>query len=254
MSYIIPPALHAILADADKVAPGRSHASDGTIGDTRHMAQGSKSDHNPDPKTGIVHAVDVTNDPSHGMDTWHWAQIIAGRMVAGIEKRVKYLVSNNGNHDVIFNRAVGDYWRLNGTVNEHTNHLHTSILYTSTAENDVSPYFVDPNLVPTKPIDQVSMEPMDVIWYVGQLHSFWIDVHGHLQHSYDPGGSECLQTRPGNPVAPAESLSVKHGVKCIVNPKTLNLEVHTVERVKNAQIIFLSNSKGQWTAVRIDPK
>ena len=167
MTYTIAPSAKFILADADRVAPGRSKASDGTIGDTAHQRQGILSDHNPDPKTGIVHAADVTNDPSKGMDTWHWAQIIAGRMVAGAEKRVKYLVSNNGSHDVIFNLAVSPVWRLNGSGSSHGNHLHTSILYTSAAENDCTPYFVDSS-TEHDPITEVSLEPMDVIWYMNQ--------------------------------------------------------------------------------------
>lgn len=134
------PALTAILADANRVAPNRSHASDGTIGDTAHAA--SKSDHNPD-FDGVVHACDITHDPAHGMDTWYWAQIVADRIRAGAEKRVKYLVSNDGTVDVIFNPSVSLLWRQNGTAKQdHRNHLHVSILYTDQAENDTSPFFV----------------------------------------------------------------------------------------------------------------
>ena len=144
------------------------------------------------------------------------------------------------------------WWRLNGTGSSHGNHLHTSILYTAAAENDVTPYFVNSANQHT-PVTEVSHEPMDVIWYIDQLHSFWINEDakgvGTLQHAFDPGGSENLRR-----CAPTESLSVKHGVKCIINPKTLNLEVHTVTNTDQAQIVFYCHPDRNWSAVRINNK
>jgi len=149
MTWRNPPALLAIRADADRVAPGRSHASDGTIGDASHGA--SVSDHNPAPD-GDVHAIDITNDPAHGMDGWKWAQTVADRIKAGQETRVKYLVSNNGNVDVIFNPTVSMSWRQNGSAKQdHRSHLHVSILYTEKAEQDTSPFFVGGGAPTTPP-------------------------------------------------------------------------------------------------------
>lgn len=158
--YTIPPALTAIRRDADRVAPGRSHASDGTIGDQAHAA--STSDHNPAPGTGIVHAVDITNDPAHGMDTWAWAQRVADRIRSGQERRVKYLVSNDGQKDVIFNPSVSPTWRQNGSVKQdHRSHLHVSILYTMTAESDTTPFFVGPG-TPTPPTEGLFVNAADI--------------------------------------------------------------------------------------------
>jgi hypothetical protein len=138
----IPPFLHAIIDDANRVAPGRNKATDGILPDARHLAQGVASDHNPDAR-GICHAVDVTNDPAHGMNTWAWGQIIADRIKSGAETRVKYVVSNNGTVDVIFNPSISMVWRQNGSPKqEHRSHLHTSILSTPEAENSTAPYFV----------------------------------------------------------------------------------------------------------------
>ena len=53
--------LETLRSQIDEAWPERSIASDGSIGDTSHQA--SKSDHNP--VNGIVHAIDVTNDPPH---------------------------------------------------------------------------------------------------------------------------------------------------------------------------------------------
>lgn len=191
MGYTIPPACTAIIKDANRVAPGRSRASDGTIGDLRHQAQGSKSDHNPDAN-GIVHAVDITNDPAHGMDTWKWAQTIAARMVAGLERRVEYLVSNDGKGDVIFHPAVSNTWRRqSSTGNEHANHLHTSIRHTAAAENDTTQYFVD-GAAPAKQTDAPAItntteDDTAMFIFNGEPHEVWVDANKNLWHHWPHG-------------------------------------------------------------------
>ncbi len=130
-----------------------------------------------------MHAVDVTNDPAHGMDTWVWAQIIAGRIIAGRETRVKYLVSNNGQHDVIFNPSVSLTWRLNMAEGgqSHHSHLHTSILYTAAAENDCTPYFVGATPAPPLPGDDDLTPEQDQLLR---------EVHVMLSATKDPKTNE----------------------------------------------------------------
>lgn len=139
-------ALDSIRREADRRWPGRSHASDGTLGDARHRA--SKSDHNPD-FAGVVHAIDLTNDPEHGFDAWEQAQRIGRRMLDGREQRVEYLVSNDGTHDKILNPTVSRSWRDNNAEGgqSHRSHLHVSIKHTPAAEGDTTPFF-DPGLTP----------------------------------------------------------------------------------------------------------
>jgi len=57
--------LEVLLHEMNAVAPNRSKASDGTIGDFRHQEE--QSDHNPNPE-GVVCALDLTQDPAHGAD------------------------------------------------------------------------------------------------------------------------------------------------------------------------------------------
>lgn len=144
---IVPALLTAILKEANRLAPSRSKAIDGTIGDAAHQAQGSASDHNPDAR-GIVHAVDVTHDPPR-FDAHAHGEAIRVRCANGQETRVKYLVSNDGK-DRIASTVIkltpgagfGRRWqwrRQSGT--DHASHLHISILSGAAVENSTAPMF-----------------------------------------------------------------------------------------------------------------
>jgi hypothetical protein len=104
------------------IAPSRSKASDGSIGDTSH--QGRKSDHNPwviDGSFGVVTARDITHDPNSGCD----AQALADAIVASRDKRVKYIIWNKR----IVSSSVQPWtWREYTGSNMHTKHIHISVL------------------------------------------------------------------------------------------------------------------------------
>lgn len=247
MSWTAAPALLAILADADRVAPGRSHASDGTIGDPAHAA--SKSDHNPDFR-GIVHACDVTNDPGHGMDTWHWAQVIAGRMMLGQETRVEYLVSFDGNVDVIFHPSVSLAWRQNGSAKqEHRSHLHVSIKYSEAAENDVRPFFVTA-ITPPPPKPPVLLEDDDMptIFYNGTWHSFWLDNAGHLLHQFQgTKGHEDLNKK----LEIAELFDVSVPISAKVTPDGKNITVRGRSANSDRRMLAFDFIDGRWSAAAV---
>ena len=161
MAWFAEPAVQTILLSANKVAPNRSHASDGVIGDATHSA--STSDHNPDSDGG-VHACDVTHDPAGGFDAWHWSHVVADRIKAGLEKRVKYLVANDGaGPDMIFNPSISLTWRQNGSYKtEHRSHVHVSILYADAAEQDTTPFFVGADAPAPPPQPPPAVEEIDV--------------------------------------------------------------------------------------------
>ncbi|MFZ4431653.1 MAG: hypothetical protein ACOYOQ_00500 [Microthrixaceae bacterium] len=107
-------------AEADALAPRRSKAADGSIGDASHQAQGSASEHNPDAN-GIVRALDLTHDPAGGFNAHGWADVLANRG----DRRIKYLISRGR----IWNpsRDAPGAWRRYTGSNPHNSHLHISV-------------------------------------------------------------------------------------------------------------------------------
>lgn len=121
------PSLIAMEAEADRLAPRRSTASDGSIGDQSHAAR--KSDHNPEG--GWVTALDLTHDPRGGWDAHARARELANRR----DPRIDYLISNRQ----IWTLARG--WRPYTGANPHTHHAHTSIFNTATARGITDPFW-----------------------------------------------------------------------------------------------------------------
>src|SRR5688500_8887776 len=102
------------------LAPQRSKASDGTIGDARHRR--STSDHNPwvdDRAIGVVTALDITHDPEHGCD----CEALVQKLIDSRDSRIKYIIWNRQ----IISSTVRPWTRraYNGT-NSHTRHFHLS--------------------------------------------------------------------------------------------------------------------------------
>lgn len=112
--------------------PGRSRASDGTIGDAAHQAE-STSDHDPHTyaalgSTPVVCALDITHDPAHGVDTYAIADI----MRRARDPRVGYIISNRR----ITGPNHGWQWdAYTGTSDPHTNHMHVSSVHTALADD-----------------------------------------------------------------------------------------------------------------------
>lgn len=139
MSWTLAPCLREYINEANTLAPNRSKSSDGTVGDTAHQSR--PSDHNPDAR-GIVHAVDLTHDPTDGWDAH--ARVEELRVKKDV--RIKYVISN----DRIFTSyQVGsrDPWEWgpynpnNPHRNRHIKHAHLSVKSGDIYELDVSPWF-----------------------------------------------------------------------------------------------------------------
>lgn len=109
--------LDVLLDEINSIAPGRSKASDGTIGDAAHAA--SDSDHNPNA-SNVVTGRDFTHDPAKGADMHR----ISRRIVAKLPRALKYIIWNRQ----IWSRArASEGWRPYRGKNGHTRHMHVSV-------------------------------------------------------------------------------------------------------------------------------
>jgi hypothetical protein len=137
----MPDCIAAAFREANTRWPKRNKRSDGWIGDPRHAAR--RSDHNPDPATGYVHAFDITHDPANGPDGREFVQAILDRR----DPRVTYIIH------------AGQIWRSYPHTqakpwhpapytgpNPHHTHVHVSIKYTDTARNDTRPWFQEEDM------------------------------------------------------------------------------------------------------------
>lgn len=123
-------AMNSLLVLRDQVnliAPTRSKASDGLVGDEEHQA--TTSDHNPHYVAGvgdnIVTALDLTHDPARGFDSYFFADVLRVQR----DRRIKYVISNRR---IFSSYAVGSrpawVWGSYNGVDPHTNHVHISVL------------------------------------------------------------------------------------------------------------------------------
>ncbi len=124
--------LERLLEQINQMAPDRSKASDGSIGDASHQTR--DSDHNPwvvDGDIGVVAARDFTHDPKGGRD----AQNLADSITASRDSRVKYIIWNRR---IISSQVQPWKWRNYAGPNPHTKHIHVSVLPSKAKYDDKS--------------------------------------------------------------------------------------------------------------------
>ena len=105
----------------NQIAPRRSIASDGTIGDENHRSR--NSDHNPwvrDGAIGVVTAIDITHDPDGDCN----AEQIVQALVNSRDTRIKYIIWNRR---IISAQVQPWAWRSYSGTNPHTRHFHLSV-------------------------------------------------------------------------------------------------------------------------------
>jgi hypothetical protein len=127
----------------DDTFADRDRRSDGWIGDPRHASR--PSDHNPDPKTGIVRAIDVDRDV-HKTGKPDLMPDIADQIRLAAksgEKRISYVIFNGR----IASSRLGWRWRKYTGSNPHNHHCHIS--FTNKGDEDGS-FFNIPLLGATK--------------------------------------------------------------------------------------------------------
>lgn len=117
MSWRLAKSLDTFRRQVNTAHPGRSKASDGTIGDQAHSAR--TSDHNPD-ENGVVRAFDLTHDPANGVD----CDKVAEALVASRDRRIDYLIWKGR---ILSSTRQPWQWRPYSGKNKHTKHVHISV-------------------------------------------------------------------------------------------------------------------------------
>lgn len=123
MSWYVAPSLETLWGQVRATWSKRNTAADGTIGDAAHAR--TESDHNPDPETGVVRALDLTATKAQ-------AKRILEAVVG--DERVAY---------AIYDRRIwtpGKGWQPYSGSNPHSGHVHVSLKHDEDAENDRTPW------------------------------------------------------------------------------------------------------------------
>lgn len=116
--------LTVLFGQLDRLAPARSKASDGTIGDASHIPP---SDHLPDAQ-GVVRAGDFTHDPVHGADM----RRISEALRQSRDGRIKYVIFDRSIFSAINTPWV---WREYTGTNPHFGHMHLSVVADDRADD-----------------------------------------------------------------------------------------------------------------------
>lgn len=127
-------ALVVLRDQVNALAPNRSKASDGWIGDAKHAAR--KSEHNPNA-AGVVRALDITHDPRNGVDNGALAEALR----KSADPRIYYIISNGR----IANS--GKPWRKYTGTNGHYQHFHVSVVEDPRLYDSTKPWALDGSVV-----------------------------------------------------------------------------------------------------------
>lgn len=128
----------AFIDQVDRLAPNRSYASDGTIGDAAHQATSSK--HNPTrvswSSTPLIFAGDITHDPADGCDIGVLFEQVRIECAAGRERRIWLLIWNRR----YCSPNTGWQWKAYTGSNPHTAHGHIEANTTSSIADSTAPF------------------------------------------------------------------------------------------------------------------
>lgn len=137
MAWRVAESLVMLRSQINAKYPGRSKASDGTIGDAAHATR--SSDHNPWVRDksgmGVVTALDITHDPRVGLDAGALAEVLR----AIRDPRIKYIISNRR----ICSYDRGWAWRPYSGANAHTQHVHISVREVPALFDSVTPWVLN---------------------------------------------------------------------------------------------------------------
>lgn len=117
MAWRLARSLQTLLGQVNTMAPNRSTASDGTIGDPAHAARASR--HNPN-RFDVVTALDITHDPG---DNCHIHEI-ADHIRRHPHPQLAYIISNRR---IASGSSAPWTWRAYHGSNPHSLHAHFAV-------------------------------------------------------------------------------------------------------------------------------
>lgn len=143
--------LDTLRSQVNKLAPKRSKASDGWLGDAKHSMR--KSDHNPEPD-GTVDALDITHDPKNCVDIHK----LCDALIASKDRRISYLICNG---KIISGAGGKQPWvkRVYTGPNKHTKHIHVSVK--DEHQDDTTPWKIEAAFGKASPAP-IKVTPMPV--------------------------------------------------------------------------------------------
>lgn len=160
MAWRLARSLQTLRDQVNTLSPNRSKVSDGTIGDAEHASR--SSDHNPwvkDGNTGIVTAIDITDDEGHGIDNWALGEALRRSK----DRRIKYIIADGkiaNAKSVTKGGKTYAAWAWSPYVgkNSHHHHVHVSVQPEKALYDDTSRW----------PLDGIAVAPakaaQPVIW------------------------------------------------------------------------------------------
>ena len=134
MSWRLAESLIELRKQVNEALPGRDKSSDGSIGNEEHASR--TSDHNPWVDDGVVTAIDITDDPQHGFDSYRFAEYLRTTK----DPRIKYIISNKR---IVSSEVSPWVWRKYGGANPHDHHVHISVLPRKGLYDDKHPWDLD---------------------------------------------------------------------------------------------------------------
>lgn len=126
MTWRLARSLETLRDQINAAHPNRSKASDGSIGDAAHAAR--KSEHNPDAN-GVVRAIDITHDPSGGVD----GAVLSRQLIS--DSRAYYVIFAGE----IYKSRTGQWEPYRGP-NRHDHHVHISVVGDAHGYDDTVPW------------------------------------------------------------------------------------------------------------------
>jgi len=144
--------LDTLVAQCDSGWTDRSLASDGWVGDADHAR--TSSDHNPDP-WGVVHAQDLTHDPSHAFD----CRDVTAALVASRDPRISYIIWNR---KIVSSTTAPWTWRPYTGANPHSTHMHLSV--NASNADDPSPWEIPMTPAQEARLIEVEKKADRILW------------------------------------------------------------------------------------------